>query len=148
MGRKSNSRRNQDGHRHNVDDLENEMLAPSRGPSPAVQPTARLKRTTGLADLRRWDPEPSVARDGVGRSARIVHKTPARSASRARGMASPARQNNFLAKPASYRFETGNKTIPICARRKTRKEVLHALKKTRSGKGSPKKRNRWSDIRC
>lgn len=148
MGRKSNSRRNKDGHRHNVDDLENEMLAPSRGPSPAVLPTARLKRTTGLADLRRWDPQVTTPRDAVGRPARVVHKTATRSSKPARGMASPVRQNNFLTKPASFRFEAGGKTIPVCARRKTRKEVLHALKQTRSGKGSPKKRNRWSDIRC
>lgn len=38
--------------------------------------------------------------------------------------------------------------VAICVRRKQRREVLFALKKTRKGAGAKRKRNFWSDISC
>jgi len=45
-------------------------------------------------------------------------------------------------------FEAPLKTV-ICVRRKRRKEVLHALKKTGGGRGrKPPRRNWYSDVSC
>lgn len=38
--------------------------------------------------------------------------------------------------------------VGICARRKVRKEVLHALKRTKKGARGKKHRNIWSDYKC
>lgn len=38
--------------------------------------------------------------------------------------------------------------VAICVRRKQRREVLHALKKTRSGSGRSKRRNPYSEVKC
>lgn len=40
------------------------------------------------------------------------------------------------------------KRVLICVRRKQRREVLHALNKTRKGAGAAKHRNQWSDVKC
>lgn len=89
-----------------------------------------------ISDLRLFTPDPYIsAKDLRGRPAyrldvpRSVSPSPRRLPS---GVAFASPQN-----------------MMICVRRKTRKQVLHALKKT--GAGSRKKirrRNEWSDIRC
>lgn len=38
--------------------------------------------------------------------------------------------------------------ISICIRRKARREVLHALRRTKSGRGGGRRRNRWSMVKC
>ncbi|UDN67494.1 hypothetical protein [robinz microvirus RP_32] len=38
--------------------------------------------------------------------------------------------------------------VAVCVRRKIRKEVLFALRKTRKGGGARKHKNFWSDISC
>lgn len=38
--------------------------------------------------------------------------------------------------------------VAICVRRKVRREVLHALDKTRRGKGGSRRRNPYSGIQC
>jgi len=38
--------------------------------------------------------------------------------------------------------------VAICARRTIRREVLHALKRTKKGAGAKKRRNFWSAISC
>ncbi|AYQ58218.1 hypothetical protein [Microviridae sp.] len=40
------------------------------------------------------------------------------------------------------------KSVAVCIRRKQRREVLFANKKTRGGAGSKRRRNFWSLIRC
>lgn len=147
MGRRSTGR-NQGQTSDHFDDLLNETPVSRHTPSPAhfVRPP---RTTVGVSDLRRWDPAPLVARDAAGRPARIVH-APQRQGRQA-AAAKPLRPRQFTGVAgyprASFRFETGA-TIPICAKRRTRREVLHALHKTKSGKGSPKKRNQWSSISC
>lgn len=44
-------------------------------------------------------------------------------------------------------FAVPNK-VAICVRRKTRREVLFAKRKTRKGSGANKTRNFWSDVKC
>lgn len=38
--------------------------------------------------------------------------------------------------------------VAVCVRRRMRREVLHALRKTRGGAGSRKRRNFWSGVYC
>lgn len=40
------------------------------------------------------------------------------------------------------------KRVLICVRRKQRREVIHALNKTRKGAGAKKHRNQWSAVKC
>lgn len=49
--------------------------------------------------------------------------------------------------PAALSF-SDPKFVGICARRQIRKEVLHALKRTRKGAGSKKHFNFWSKVGC
>lgn len=146
MARRSRHR-DRDDYQDLLDDLSSTPVS-RQTPTPAVVHRAP-RISSGLSDLRRWDPAPEVARDSVGRPARIVH-APKRQSRLAAGV-KPLRPKSTTSATwlprASFRFETGA-TIPICAKRKIRRQVLHALKKTRSGKGSPKKRNRWSSISC
>lgn len=132
---------------HNEDLLE-QTLAPSRVHSPPILDRPP-RSVVGRSDLRRWDPAVGTAREAAGRPARIVHAPPrqGRSATAAKPLRPSLNPRVNWNPRASFRFETGA-TIPICVRRKTRREVLHALSKTKSGKGSPKKRNRWSSIKC
>lgn len=147
MGRRSN-RSHRDQNRHVDDDLFSETYKARPSPSPTIVNRAPV-RPKG-ADLRRWDPRPDLARDATGRPARIVHKVAARVPKQASRNAPRPRSDHWLPtvrSPASFRFESAGK-INICVRRKMRREVLHALQKTSAGKGSPKKRNQWSEIKC
>lgn len=54
--------------------------------------------------------------------------------------------NNLV--PTAIGFKIPNK-VAICVRRKQRKEILHALKKTGRGKRTSRgRRSQWSDIHC
>lgn len=56
------------------------------------------------------------------------------------------KRNTFIAR--GLRFDLPPR-VAICVRRKKRKEVLHALKKTGKGKGGGRKRRNWySNIGC
>jgi len=82
-------------------------------------------------DLRRWDPEgvDRPARTGVGQKARIrefYHAT------------------RFVGQPGFAR----PRVVMECVRRAVRREVLHALRRTRSGAGGKKRRNWRSLVRC
>lgn len=59
----------------------------------------------------------------------------------------PSKQNKRTTLPAQVAFQAP-KQVLVCIRRKTRAEVLHALKRTRAGAGSRKRRNTSSDIKC
>lgn len=49
--------------------------------------------------------------------------------------------------PHTVQFRVPN-LVAVCVRRKVRKEVLHAQRKTAKGAGSQRKRNIWSGIKC
>lgn len=59
----------------------------------------------------------------------------------------PTKQNKRTRLPATVAFQAP-KQVLVCIRRKTRAEVLHALKRTRAGGGSKKHRSVTSDIKC
>lgn len=110
-----------------------------------VQP--RLSPIRVVSDLRLYRPDVfQDAQDGQGRPARLKRMVssvtpakPAGRASRARPALFSASEHYAFAAPAS---------VMVCVRRKMRREVLHALKRTRSGAGKPRRRNRFSDVRC
>lgn len=49
--------------------------------------------------------------------------------------------------PHTVRFRLPN-LVTLCIRRQLRREVLHALNRTRTGRGGRNRRNIWSDIKC
>lgn len=57
-----------------------------------------------------------------------------------------ARPNRALHRE-TFSFAVPQK-VALCVRRKERREVLHALKRTRSGGGRSKRRNAWSAVKC
>lgn len=61
----------------------------------------------------------------------------------------PVRKSTQYASPfgSSFGFAVPHK-VSLCVRRKQRREVLFALKRTGKGSRTPKRRNYWSDVRC
>lgn len=142
-----------------LDDLENDSRHTAQQPTPLVRPKADV-RSFHTDDRRRWAPgSPGFAprahpRDAHGRNARISHE-PKRVAKVHRGPGGKPLQSRPNVKHrvirslenASPRFAEARKTF-ICLKRKVRREVLFAFKRTRSGAGKRKRRNQWSDVQC
>lgn len=82
-------------------------------------------------DLRRWDPE------GIDRPART------RSGTRAM-MREFYHVRRFVGGPAFVR----PRIVQECLKRAVRREVLHALRRTRSGRGGKKRRTWRSLVKC
>lgn len=100
---------------------------------PVLNGLARARAIVrAIEDRRRWDPLGGLHPAGaLERSSRaLVENLPAgpRVASR-------------------FSFAVPNR-VAICVRRKTRREVLFAERKTGKGAKAPRRRNRWSDIGC
>jgi len=131
-------------------DASSPSLQPKSYPTYNPNPNSVLPHTSGLSDLaalkhtgldqvpvrstpwqeyedrRRYHPE--------GR-----YRPPAAFLRSARALvAGPAHQIGFRAP---------NRVL-LCIRRKQRREVLHALKRTGKGARSPRRRNYWSDVSC
>lgn len=49
--------------------------------------------------------------------------------------------------PARLQFAVPDKVV-LCVRRKRRREVLFATRRTRSGRGRARRRNMWSAVKC
>lgn len=142
-----------------LDELDNDSRYTRLEPAPPVvhRPPVRISPT--LEDRRRWAPRETrsdrardLPRDVSGRKAKISHQ-PKNIRRVIRGPEGKPLQsaNKFsvvkFAEHALPRFAEARKTI-ICLKRKVRREVLHALKLTRSGAGTKKRRNEWSDVQC
>lgn len=61
--------------------------------------------------------------------------------------ASVAERPRGWTRQLSFSF-VGPRKVLICVRRKTRREVLFATRRTRRGSASSRRRNSWSDVRC
>lgn len=150
MRHKSSRSTHRTNHQDILDDLENEVATPLGRPIPPVRLGLPVRKKLEIEDRRKWDPQPT-ARDVTGRHARIVHKVTAPKVRRGPGgkplQSSVKKRVIRTLENAVPRFAEARKTI-ICFKRKARREVLHALKRTRSGKGSPKRRNEWSEVQC
>lgn len=147
-------RRNRGSFRDPLEDLDPDPVAlePGRSQTPV---RLALPKTARIEDRRQWAPTgPAVkpripVRDVTGRPARIVHKVTASRIKRGRDgnpMKAPFSVIGTL-RNASPVFDDVGKTI-ICAKRKIRREVMFALNLRKSGAGSPKRRNAWSDVQC
>lgn len=97
-------------------------------PPPAPIPRSRRAVVLSTGDRRAWRPDRSTRPPAAmyPGAARVVAKPAIAAATR-------------FADPRS---------VAICIRRSIRKEVLFALKKTRKGSGSKRRRNFWSEVHC
>lgn len=151
MRRKSRKTDHRSPHQDFLDDLDNDSRSSRNEPTPPVRVTARPAKLNTISDQRRWAPggrEPP--RDISGRSARISHKPKMSPLVRRGPGGKPLQSSSSVFRKLETgmpRFAAAAKTV-ICFRRKARREVIHALKLQRSGKGSPKRRSQWSDVQC
>lgn len=106
-------------------DLVHRLLSPSRVLRSVV---------SSLEDRRRWEPSVTRAPRSVSREARRIVAVAPTSSEIRRGFSFPDR----VGFKVPY-------LVSICAKRKTRKEVMIA--KRRKGRGGAK-RNVWSDVQC
>lgn len=146
MARRKSQRTHRSSESDILDDLDNESRSTLGRPAPPVRVVA-LKPDRD-SDRRFWAPDP-VSRDVTGRQARIVHKVTApKTVHRAGGklLQSGYRVNRWL-ENAQASYAEPRKAF-ICLRRKARREILFALKRTGKGARSPKRRNQWSDVSC
>lgn len=120
--------------------IANEPLASLLRPVlPAPRLTYRFSNLLDLEDHRRFTPH----QDTRLFSKRITGGAVSRHVTKAPPKAAPARS----ALAAHMYHEVPNNVV-VCVRRKRRREVLHALRQVRSGRGRSKRRNWRSDIRC
>lgn len=117
----------------------------------AVEPSVTL---LDIEDRRRWDPEGEYrpARSllgpasvievtgGVGAGGRV-----ARSRSAPRGR--PYRSPFYDFPPGRMQFDVPRR-VAVCVRRKQRREVLFAKRRTGKGSRAPRTRDYWSDVSC
>lgn len=69
------------------------------------------------------------------------------SAASTRSPVAPIKTNNTFTSSVIRAFKAPAH-VAICVRRKIRKQVLHALKKTGRGSSPPRLRNHWSNVKC
>lgn len=99
---------------------------------PMTSSISRLQALAFEEDRRRHYPDQSVRPPGhLIRSAIRLYHSPERA----------------LGVPNMPSFRIPN-LVTICVRRKMRREVLHALNKTKGGRGGRRRRNQWSGIKC
>lgn len=148
MGRRQRSTSRNRGHSDDYQDLENELLAPVAGPSPpaALRPPAR---SALIDDRRRWDPG-DTPRDAFGRQARVVMSPKASAKARQQPAVKPSRPRLYQSRAFLREVQSFEdpRRVMICVRRKSRREVLFAIRKTGKGARSRKRRNEWSNVRC
>lgn len=63
--------------------------------------------------------------------------------------APPAHRHRLTALANTHRIGFASpQSVAVCAKRKTRREVLHALRLTSKGSGASRKFNQWSRVSC
>lgn len=112
------------------------------------KPYAPLVTTPHLPtfDLRTWHPNPVTRPIAEPRAAsRVTVKNGAVSVSGPSRTAVGNRRAGTLSPHVGF---AAPKQVSVCIRRKTRRSVLFAKKRTRKGAGSRRKHNQWSSIGC
>lgn len=120
------------------------LLRPNISPVVTIQPAPTVSvldfvRLPEVEDLRTWSPEPvrtPLTVQGVASS--YVRSEPPRGGAALSGRL-------FSARP---QVVVDSSRVVMCVRRKQRREVLFAKKRTRAGAGARRKRNIFSDIGC
>lgn len=143
-----------DDHVEERDDLSSLLAQPSRPmrPSPVIVPRTDVWRT--IEDLRTFNP------GGPYRSAHSFRPSPV-NVTRLSNVAIRPSRNIQRTVRSGQRLQTKTptlgrdrlafevpKSVLVCARRKMRKEVLFAKRKTGKGARSRKHRNIWSIVKC
>ena len=153
MRRKSHSSTHRNKNSDILDDLDNESRLTASQPIPPPRLAVPVRNLKDIEDRRNWAPaEPDrrvPARAISGRPARLVHQKIAPRVIRGPGGKPLHARRGVFARvdTALPRFAEARRTV-ICFKRKVQREVLHALKRTKSGGGARKKRNEWSDVQC
>lgn len=137
----------------NQNDLESEMLAPVRAPSPlVVRPSVRSLPEIG--DRRRWAPtspglRPRVeVRDVLGRPARVKVQPKTSAKALAPAGVTKSRWSYVQRWRPERAVFAAPRNVKICIQRKNRREVLFALKRTLKGYNKPKRRSYYSNVHC
>lgn len=93
-----------------------------------------------IEDLREFNPDPEVSANTISGPADVgeVYSPPV-------SRPTPQKSNHM---PRGQRAFANPERVAVCVRRQQRREVLHALRRTRRGRGGLRRRNRFSDIRC
>lgn len=100
-----------------------------------VLPYSRPSFLQTIEDRRTW--HPGVLRPAATFSRRDQRRLVERS------------RNSFETFPSLHLGFAQPKKVAICVRRKTRREVIHALRKAGAGAAQKRrKRNEYSDVRC
>lgn len=127
--------------RQRMRSLQRDLTTPIAKPRLLLTPKIRPVDLRAFEDRRLFTPKLSAWPKRIVRRAVL----PARVIERSRD---PRR---VLAKTSLNRlgmaFEAPKRVL-VCVRRKQRREVLHALNKTRKGAGARKRRNQWSNVSC
>lgn len=101
---------------------------------------APIDSLSSISDGRVWDPQTVFTPRGPLRPSRLLSGQPSR--------LQVPRTSPWSPLPSGVAFQQPKQVI-ACIRRKQRRGVLHALRKTGKGSGYGKKpRNLWSNIRC
>lgn len=104
----------------------------------------KLSRLILIEDRRLWSPETRLLPTQKG----LQRRTGLRTVSGVPTYRLKAKPSPRLSVPRGIAFGEPNRLV-LCIRRKQRKEVLHALRKTGKGvKRRNPKRNYWSSISC
>lgn len=122
-------------HKHGKrDDLLTQIATPVL-PSPAITPVtwSQTQPLTEISDHRTWHP--------------LGNQRPALTVSTRHKLKIAGPRNKLKYPSAHVAFQQPGQ-LDVCIRRKTRRQVLHALKRTRSGRGKSKRRKPYSNIRC
>lgn len=129
---------------------------PSQLPDPSVwnrkvftryyylsQQLQRYSSLTDVQDFRRWTPtRPKMAKTVLGTPARVTTRPVKTYSPSLRTFGAPKRALREVKQFVDPR------SVLVCARRKMRREVLHALRKAgKRGQKTPR-RNYWSDVHC
>lgn len=139
MARRRNRNKDHHDERETID-FATPVLRPPKKPVQFVNPTVYVPRSV-KPKLNQIDDRRTFHPQKLSRPAKLVSGAPHRLKIKT-GTRTPK-----SALPHSVGFSAPAKVL-ICIRRKTRKQVLFALKRTRKGSGSRKTRNYWSDVKC
>lgn len=107
-----------------------------------------------LSDLRRWVPDRgSLPLRDDGRPSQVTDRSTVKRRQTVRGWSSGSRQVRSSAElrssiPGTVMAFVDPERVMVCQRRKTRRQVLHAMDRLNSGRGGSRRRNKWSKISC
>lgn len=98
-------------------------------------------------DTRTWHPDPITRPIAEPRSASRLKLPKDSAVSSHRSVQDRSRNSRTGTLPATVAFSQP-KQVTVCIRRKTRREVLFAKKRTGKGSSAPRTRSQWSDVKC